>query len=42
MTSKVSKLQRASLRNPIKIQVAAKYEAVSTLDQVIYFLSFFF
>lgn len=33
MTSKVTKLQRASLKNPVKIQVTAKYESVATLDQ---------
>jgi len=33
MTSKVTKLERASLQEPVKIQVSAKYEAVSTLDQ---------
>jgi ATP-dependent RNA helicase DDX47/RRP3 len=33
MTSKVNKLERASLMNPVKVQVSAKYEAVSTLDQ---------
>jgi ATP-dependent RNA helicase DDX47/RRP3 len=33
MTSKVSKLQRASLKNPIKIEVSSKYETVDTLVQ---------
>eukprot|EP00019_Armaparvus_languidus_P005451 CAMPEP_0168606846 /NCGR_PEP_ID=MMETSP0420-20121227/16810_1 /TAXON_ID=498008 /ORGANISM="Pessonella sp." /LENGTH=371 /DNA_ID=CAMNT_0008646581 /DNA_START=204 /DNA_END=1315 /DNA_ORIENTATION=+ len=33
MTNKVSKLERACLRNPVKIKVSAKYESVSTLTQ---------
>ncbi|KAL0946409.1 hypothetical protein HGRIS_012634 [Hohenbuehelia grisea] len=33
MTNKVSKLQRASLSNPVKVQVAGKYQTVSTLLQ---------
>ena len=34
MTSKVQKLQRASLKNPVKIQVtASKYTTVDTLTQ---------
>lgn len=33
MTSKVEKLQRASLQNPVKVQVAHKYSTVSTLLQ---------
>ncbi|KAI8824477.1 P-loop containing nucleoside triphosphate hydrolase protein [Fimicolochytrium jonesii] len=33
MTSKVEKLQRASLVNPVKVEVATKYSTVSTLLQ---------
>jgi len=33
MTSRVSKLQRASLRNPVKIQVNSKYDTVKNLIQ---------
>lgn len=33
MTSKVAKLQRASLRNPVKVEVSAKYSTVDTLVQ---------
>ena len=33
MTSKVSKLQRASLRKPVKIEINSKYDTVSTLIQ---------
>ncbi|XP_049851009.1 probable ATP-dependent RNA helicase DDX47 [Schistocerca gregaria] len=33
MTSKVSKLKRASLRNPVKVEVDAKYRTVDTLVQ---------
>jgi len=33
MTSKVQKLQRASLRDPIKVEVASKYSTVDTLKQ---------
>jgi ATP-dependent RNA helicase DDX47/RRP3 len=33
MTSKVSKLQRASLRKPVKVEVNSKYDTVSTLIQ---------
>ena len=38
MTSKVSKLQRASLRDPAKVEVAHKYTTVSTLIQNYVFL----
>eukprot|EP00842_Homolaphlyctis_polyrhiza_P000245 jgi/Hompol1/1220/HPOL_001062-RA len=38
MTTKVEKLQRASLVNPVKIQIATKYSTVSTLLQ--YYLFF--
>ncbi|KYQ93566.1 putative RNA helicase [Tieghemostelium lacteum] len=33
MTSKVAKLQRASLSNPVRVQVATKYQTVDTLQQ---------
>ena len=33
MTSKVSKLQRASLRKPVKVEINSKYDTVSTLVQ---------
>ena len=33
MTQKVAKLQRASLRDPVKVQVSTKYQTVSTLIQ---------
>ena len=33
MTPKVAKLQRASLRDPVKVQVSTKYQTVSTLIQ---------
>ncbi|CAG8610471.1 2469_t:CDS:2, partial [Paraglomus occultum] len=38
MTTKVAKLQRASLTNPVKIEVSSKYSTVSTLLQ--YYLFF--
>lgn len=31
MTDKVSKLERTSLKDPVKIQVSSKYQTVSTL-----------
>ncbi|GAA5986362.1 hypothetical protein JCM11641_005355 [Rhodosporidiobolus odoratus] len=33
MTTKVAKLQRASLRDPVKVEVSSKYQTVSTLLQ---------
>lgn len=33
MTKKVAKLQRASLKNPAKVEVASKYQTVKTLNQ---------
>ncbi|KAK4048920.1 ribosomal RNA processing protein [Microbotryomycetes sp. JL201] len=33
MTTKVAKLQRASLRDPVKLEVSTKYQTVSTLLQ---------
>ena len=33
MTQKVAKLQRASLRDPVKVQVSTKYQTVSPLIQ---------
>ncbi|KAJ3267751.1 putative ATP-dependent RNA helicase ddx47 [Borealophlyctis nickersoniae] len=40
MTSKVEKLQRASLVNPVKVEVATKYSTVSTLLQYYIFFPF--
>lgn len=33
MTSKVAKLQRACLRDPVKVEVSQKYQAVKTLRE---------
>ena len=33
MTQKVAKLQRASLKDPVKVQVSSKYQTVSALIQ---------
>lgn len=33
MTNKVAKLQRACLRNPVKVEVSNKYSTVDTLRQ---------
>ena len=38
MTQKVVKLQRASLQDPVKIQVSSKYQTVSTLIQQYLFI----
>ena len=38
MTSKVHKLQRASLVNPVKVEVSHKYQTVSTLVQNYHFM----
>lgn len=38
MTSEVRKLQRACLRNPVKIEAASKYSTVDTLNQQYCFL----
>eukprot|EP00345_Euplotes_harpa_P018783 CAMPEP_0168342046 /NCGR_PEP_ID=MMETSP0213-20121227/15113_1 /TAXON_ID=151035 /ORGANISM="Euplotes harpa, Strain FSP1.4" /LENGTH=176 /DNA_ID=CAMNT_0008348773 /DNA_START=671 /DNA_END=1201 /DNA_ORIENTATION=+ len=38
MTSKVHKLQRASLVDPVKVEVSDKYQTVSTLVQNYHFL----
>ena len=40
MTTKVAKLQRASLRNPVKVQVNDKYKTVDTLNQTYLFIPF--
>ena len=40
MTSKVAKLQRASLTNPVRVAVNTKYDTVSTLLQSYLFLPF--
>ena len=39
MTQKVAKLQRASLKDPVKVQVSSKYQTVSTLIQQVPLLS---
>eukprot|EP00965_Chrysotila_dentata_P224535 6194232-Pleurochrysis_carterae.AAC.2 len=38
MTSKVKKLQRASLTNPVKVEVSSKYATVRTLVQQYLFM----
>lgn len=38
MTSKVAKLQRACLDNPVKVEVDAKYRTVDTLRQQYLFI----
>ena len=38
MTSKVEKLQRASLTNPVKVEVSSKYQTVKTLVQQYLFI----
>ncbi|PWN28780.1 DEAD-domain-containing protein [Jaminaea rosea] len=40
MTTKVAKLQRASLKNPARVEVGTKYSTVSTLTQYYLFLPF--
>ncbi|RKP08364.1 DEAD-domain-containing protein [Thamnocephalis sphaerospora] len=40
MTTKVAKLQRASLRNPVKVEVSTKYQTVTTLLQYYIFFPF--
>ena len=40
MTTKVAKLQRASLRDPVKVQVKDKYKTVDTLCQTYLFVPF--
>ena len=40
MTSKVEKLQRASLTNPVRVEVSTKYSTVSSLLQYYIFLPF--
>merc|ERR1719327_205809 len=42
MTSKVSKLQRASLRRPVKVEVSTKHDTVKTLVQNYLFLPYKF
>nr|XP_048328973.1 DEAD-box ATP-dependent RNA helicase 10-like [Ziziphus jujuba var. spinosa] len=39
MTKKVRKLQRACLRNPVKIEAASKYSTVNTLKQQYWFMA---
>lgn len=38
MTSKVAKLQRACLENPVKVEVDVKYRTVDTLRQQYLFI----
>ena len=38
MTKKVAKLQKASLQNPVKVQVSSKYQTVKTLVQQYLFI----
>ncbi|MCO5571732.1 hypothetical protein L7F22_025480 [Adiantum nelumboides] len=40
MTTKVAKLQRASLKNPVRVEVGTKYSTVSTLSQHYLFMPF--
>lgn len=40
MTTKVAKLQRASLKNPARVEVGTKYSTVSTLTQYYLFMPF--
>eukprot|EP01112_Ceratiomyxa_fruticulosa_P008671 TRINITY_DN2248_c0_g1_i4.p1 TRINITY_DN2248_c0_g1~~TRINITY_DN2248_c0_g1_i4.p1 ORF type:complete len:511 (-),score=129.07 TRINITY_DN2248_c0_g1_i4:39-1571(-) len=40
MTSKVAKLERASLQNPVKVEVSEKYSTVDTLTQNYLFIPF--
>merc|ERR1712039_836337 len=42
MTSKVSKLQRASLRRPVKVEVSTKHDTAKTLVQNYMFLPYKF
>ncbi|KAK0174839.1 hypothetical protein PV327_010562 [Microctonus hyperodae] len=39
MTKKVQKLQRASLRNPVKVEVSTKYQTVEKLQQYYLFIA---
>lgn len=38
MTKKVQKLQRASLRDPVKVEVSTKYQTVEKLQQYYVFI----
>ena len=38
MTKKVAKLQRASLHNPVKVEVSTKYQTVEKLHQSYIFI----
>lgn len=40
MTTKVAKLQRASLRSPVRVEIGSKYSTVSTLQQYYLFMPF--
>jgi ATP-dependent RNA helicase DDX47/RRP3 len=38
MTNKVAKLQKACLKNPVKVEVSSKYSTVDTLKQQYFFI----
>jgi len=38
MTKKVAKLERASLRDPVKVEVSSKYQTVDKLQQYYVFI----
>ncbi|WFD36863.1 RNA helicase [Malassezia cuniculi] len=40
MTTKVAKLQRASLRSPVRVEIGTKYSTVETLQQYYLFMPF--
>ena len=40
MTTKVAKLQRASLRSPVRVEIGSKYSTASTLHQYYLFMPF--
>lgn len=40
MTKKVAKLQRASLHNPVQVQVSTKYQTVEKLQQSYIFIPY--
>lgn len=40
MTTKVAKLQRASLRSPVRVEIGTKYSTVATLQQYYLFMPF--
>ncbi|MCL4133387.1 UNVERIFIED_CONTAM: hypothetical protein GTU68_052305, partial [Idotea baltica] len=40
MTNKIKKLQRAHLRNPVKVEVSSKFQTVNKLQQKMIFMAF--